>query len=84
MYVLWVDAFSYDDVHPLGYGFDTHPLISSGWLVEENEYKVVLSRDYFPEGTDGSNPLVRGTLAIPKSCVKELFYDEKEFETKDE
>lgn len=79
-YVLWVDAFSYEDVHPTSYQFTSHPLISSGFVVEDNDEDIVVCRDYFPEGSDGSNPLVRGTIAIPKRCVKEIIYDEKEFE----
>jgi len=79
-FVLWVDAFSYDDAHPASFEFSSHPVISSGYLVKETEEEVVLSRDYFPLGTDGSAPLVRGTIAIPKRMILKIIYDEQGIE----
>jgi hypothetical protein len=79
-FVLWVDAFSYDDVHPAAFEFSSHPVISSGYLIKETEEEVVLSRDYFPLGTDGSSPLARGTIAIPKRMIVKINYYEQQIE----
>ncbi|OGM10510.1 hypothetical protein A2Z67_02820 [Candidatus Woesebacteria bacterium RBG_13_36_22] len=79
-FILWVDAFSYDDVHPATFEFSSHPVISSGCLIKETEDEIVISRDNFPLGFDGSAPLVRGTIAIPKRMIINVTYDEKEIE----
>ena len=67
--VRWLDAFSYDDVHSIDDDFEVHVVLTSGFLVKEEEDRLVICRDFFPNINAGSLPLVRGTIAIPRNMI---------------
>ncbi len=69
--ISWVDAFSYDDAHAIDDNFEIHSVLTSGFLIKEEEDRLVICRDFFPNVNAGTLPLIRGTIAIPKKFIIE-------------
>jgi hypothetical protein len=69
--ISWVDAFSYDDAHAIDDNFEIHTVLTAGFLVKEEEDRLVICRDFFPNVNAGTLPLIRGTIAIPKKMIVE-------------
>jgi len=69
--ISWVDAFSYDDAHVIDDNFGIHTVLTTGFLVKEEEDRLVICRDFFPNDKAGTLPLMRGTIAIPKKMILE-------------
>jgi len=69
--ISWVDAFSYDDAHVIDDNFEIHTVLTSGFLVKDEEDRLVICRDFFPNDKAGTLPLIRGTIAIPKKMILE-------------
>ena len=67
--IRWTDAFSYEEAHPIDDDFDIHTVLTSGFLVKEDEEKLVICRDFFPNEKAGTLPLIRGTISIPRKMV---------------
>ena len=58
--ISWVDAFSYDDAHAIDDNFEIHTVLTAGFLVREEEDRLVICRDFFPNINAGTLPLIRG------------------------
>lgn len=56
-------AFYHNEKHYMT-GFDYSVMEIVGFLVEENEHKIVLAQQWFEDGQE-----VRHTTAIPKECI---------------
>jgi hypothetical protein len=69
--ISWVDAFSYDDAHAIDDNFEIHTVLTAGFLVKEEEDRLVICRDFFPNDKAGTLPLIRGTIAIPRKMIVE-------------
>ncbi len=67
--ISWVDAFSYDDAHSIDDDFEIHTVLTAGFLIKEEEERLVICRDYFPNEEEGTLPLIRGTIAIPRKMI---------------
>jgi len=74
--VVWRDAFAWNDEHPADTDFAPHYIVSGGYLVKEDEEKIVVSRDFYPDVPH----MVRSTIAIPKGMVVDVRYEDLEFD----
>ena len=69
--ISWVDAFSYEDSHVIDDSFEIHTVLTAGFLIKDEEDRLVICRDFFPNDKSGTLPLIRGTIAIPKKMILE-------------
>lgn len=74
--VVWWDAFAWSDEFLEDTNFSPHYIISSGYLIEENKDKIVISRDFYPDVPH----MVRSVIAIPKGIVVDIKYEDLEFD----
>lgn len=68
--VVWEDARSYADWHPLDSSFETPIVYSRGYLIEETPDKLVLAADVVISRDGDDEVGVSNITVIPYGCVR--------------
>lgn len=82
--VIWYDVFDISgwlSVNDMAVNFPSDQkgqlVRTRGWLYAQDEYKIVVARDWASDVTRTDEESLRGTIAIPKGMVKEIIEEEE-------